>query len=287
MTAEVTCVWDLKATLGEGPIWYDGVLWFVDIKGKSIQRYSPDTGEAMVFNTPEPVTFLAPLNTVGFIVGMKSGLHRFHPATGLQPLVQIEDPALDNRPNDATVDATGRLWFGTMHDGETEKSGSLYRMDAEGVARMDKNICITNGPCISPDGQTLYHTDTLEKIIWAYNLSPLGALSNKRVFVRFTIDGVYPDGSVVDSEGHLWTALWGGAAVIRISPAGEIVHRIELPAPNVTKVAFGGADLKTLYITTARKGLSDETLAQYPLAGGLFAVPVHVAGQPQHEVRLA
>ena len=95
MTAEVTCVWDLKATLGEGPIWYDGVLWFVDIKGKSIQRYSPDTGEAMVFNTPEPVTFLAPLNTVGFIVGMKSGLHRFHPATGLQPLVQIEDPALD------------------------------------------------------------------------------------------------------------------------------------------------------------------------------------------------
>ncbi|WP_184722509.1 SMP-30/gluconolactonase/LRE family protein [Caulobacter sp.] len=287
-TAQVTCVWDLKATLGEGPMWHDGVLWFVDIKGHKIHRYEPVSGEAHAFNLPEPVTFLAPLaDSPHFIIGMKSGLYRFHPALGLQLVIQVEDAALDNRPNDATVDANGRLWFGTMHDGETEKTGSLYRMDAEGVARMDKDICITNGPCVSPDGKTFYHTDTLEKIIWAYDLSPLGVLSNKRVFVRMSIDDVYPDGSVVDSEGHLWTALWGGGAVIRISPAGEVVHRIELPAPNVTKVAFGGADLKTLYITTARKGLSDETLAQYPLAGGLFAVPVHVAGQPQHEVRLA
>jgi D-xylonolactonase len=289
MTAQVTCVWDVKATLGEGPVWHNDVLWFVDIKGHKIHRYDPAHGEGLVFNVPEPATFVAPLaDGAGFVVGLKSGLHRFHPGLGgFQPLVQVEDPALDNRPNDATVDAAGRLWFGTMHDPETDKTGSLYRMDAQGVARMDKNICITNGPCVSPDGATFYHTDTLEKIIWAYDLSPLGVLSNKREFVRFTIDDVYPDGSVVDSEGYLWTALWGGFAVIRISPAGEVVHRIELPAPNVTKMAFGGPDLKTLYITTARKGLSDETLAQYPLAGGLFAVPVYVAGQPQHEVRLA
>ncbi len=288
MTAQVTCVWDLKATLGEGPIWHDRALWFVDIKGHKIHRYEPTRGDAHVFNVPEPVTFLAPIaNTPHLLIGLKSGLYRFHPALGLQLLTQVEDPALDNRTNDATVDFHGRLWFGTMHDGETEKTGSLYRMDAEGLARMDKGVCITNGPCISPDGKTFYHTDTLEKTIWAYDLSLTGMLSNKRVFVRLSIDDVYPDGSVVDSEGHLWTALWGGGAVIRISPAGEVVHRVELPAPNVTKVAFGGPDLKTLYITTARKGLSDETLAQYPLAGGLFAVPVHVAGQPQYEVRLA
>lgn len=287
-TAQVTCVWDLKATLGEGPVWHGDALWFVDIKGHKIHRHDPANGENLSFPAPEAVTFLAPLaDTVGFVVGLKSGINRFHPALGFQPLAQVEDPALNNRPNDATVDAAGRLWFGTMHDGETDKSGALYRMDAAGVARMDKDVCITNGPCVSPDGKTFYHTDTLEKTIWAYDLSEDGLLSNKRAFVRLSIDDVYPDGSVVDSEGHLWTALWGGFAVVRISPAGEVVHRIELPAPNVTKVAFGGPDLKTLYITTARKGLSDDTLAQYPLAGGLFAVPVHVAGQPQHEVRLA
>ncbi|WP_297512818.1 SMP-30/gluconolactonase/LRE family protein [uncultured Caulobacter sp.] len=288
MSDQVTCVWDLKATLGEGPIWFGGALWFVDIKGRKILRYEPDTGEALAVGAPEPVGFVAPLSLGGFIAGLKSGLYKFHPLSGYQPLLTIEPPELDNRPNDATVDAQGRLWFGTMHDGETAKTGSLYRMDAQGVARMDKDICITNGPCVSPDGKTFYHTDTLEKTIWAYDLSPEGLLSNKRVFVKIALgDDVYPDGSVVDSEGCLWTALWGGFGAIRFSPTGEAIGRVELPAPNVTKPCFGGPDLKTLYFTTARKDLSDETLAQYPLAGGLFAVRVDVAGQPQHEVRLA
>ena len=288
MTAQVTCVWDLKATLGEGPVWVGNSLWFVDIKGHKIHRYEPATGEAMTINAPEQVTFLAPLAIGGgFVAGLKSGLYKFHPLSGFQGLLQVEDPALDNRPNDATVDAQGRLWFGTMHDGEDAKSGSLYRMDATGVARMDKDVCITNGPCVSPDGKTFYHTDTLEKVIWAYDLAEDGTLSNKRVFVKIALgDDVYPDGSVVDSEGHVWTALWGGFGAIRISPAGEVVARVDLPAPNVTKPCFGGPDLKTLYFTTARKGLSDETLAQYPLAGGLFAVRAEVAGQPQYEVRL-
>ncbi|RRN66300.1 SMP-30/gluconolactonase/LRE family protein [Caulobacter sp. 602-1] len=283
-----TCVWDLKATLGEGPIWTGNALWFVDIKGHKVHRYSPASGEGLVVNTSEPVTFLAPLaGGGGFVAGLKSGLHRFHVATGFQRFLEIEDAALNNRPNDATVDTKGRLWFGTMHDGETDKTGSLYRMDAHGVARMEKNICITNGPCVSPDGKTFYHTDTLEKTIWAYDLSEDGLLSNKRVFVQIAVgDDVYPDGSVVDSEGYLWTALWGGFGAIRFAPTGEAVARIELPAPNVTKPCFGGPDLKTLFFTTARKDLSDETLAQYPLAGGLFAVQVDVAGQPQYEVRL-
>jgi sugar lactone lactonase YvrE len=288
MTAKVTCVWDLKATLGEGPIWSDNALWFVDIKGHSIHRYDPVTTEALTIAAPEQVTFLAPLaDGSGFVAGLKSGLYRFNPLAGFHPIMVVEDAALDNRPNDATVDAEGRLWFGTMHDGEENKSGSLYRLDTAGVARLDRDICITNGPCISPDGKTFYHTDTLEKTIYAFDLAEDGLLSNKRVFVKIAVgDDVYPDGSVVDSEGYLWTALWGGFGAIRFSPQGEAVARIELPAPNVTKPCFGGPDLKTLYFTTARKGLSDETLAQYPLAGGVFAVEAPVAGQPQHEVRL-
>ncbi|KQV55866.1 MULTISPECIES: SMP-30/gluconolactonase/LRE family protein [unclassified Caulobacter] len=289
MTVTPTCVWDLKATLGEGPIWTGNALWFVDIKGHAIHRFEPATGEGLNVGAPEQVTFLAPLAVGGgFIAGLKSGLYKFNLLTGFQKILDVEDVALDNRPNDATVDAQGRLWFGTMHDGEANKSGALYRMDAAGVARMDKDICITNGPCVSPDGKTLYNTDTLEKIIWAYDLAEDGTLSNKRPFVKIALgDDVYPDGSVVDSEGYVWTALWGGFGAIRFSPAGEAVARIELPAPNVTKPCFGGPDLKTLYFTTARKGLSDETLAQYPLAGGLFAIQVDVAGQPQYEVRLA
>ena len=256
MTAQVTCVWDLKATLGEGPIWHGDTLWFVDIKQRKIHNYHPVTGERFSFDAPDQVTFLAPIvGGTGFVVGLKTGIHRFHPATGFNPMIEVEDAALENRPNDATVDAQGRLWFGTMHDGEENKSGSLYRMDATGVARMDRDICITNGPCVSPDGKTFYHTDTLEKTIYAFDLSEDGLLSNKRVFVKIAVgDEVYPDGSVVDSEGYLWTALWGGFGAIRFAPTGEAVARIELPAPNVTKPSFGGPDLKTLYFTTARKG---------------------------------
>jgi D-xylonolactonase len=286
----VTCVWDLKAELGEGPIWHGDSVWFVDIKGQKIHRYVPATGDTITLDMPEPVSFLAPVApNAGFVVGFKSGLQRFNPAMGrLSPLMSVEDAALDNRTNDATVDAKGRLWFGTMHDGEVNKSGSLYRMDATGVARMDKDICITNGPSVSPDGKTFYHTDTLEKTVFAYDLSEDGRLSNKRVFANVRIgDDVYPDGSVVDSEGCLWVALWGGFGAVRLSPTGDLMARVTLPAPNVTKPCFGGPDLKTLYFTTARKGLSDAQLAEYPQAGGLFAIQVDVAGQRQYEVRLA
>lgn len=286
-----TCVWDLKATLGEGPIWHRDALWFVDIKGHAVHRYDPATGAQQSFPAPDQVTFVAPIaGEDGFIAGLKSGLHSFDPASGeFAFLGEIEPPELDNRPNDSTIDAQGRLWFGTMHDGEEAASGALYRLTAAGeTVKQDDGVCITNGPCVSPDGKTFYHTDTLAKTIWAYDVDADGDLTGKRVLARIDIDNAWPDGSVVDSQGYLWTALWGGASVLRISPEGQVVDRIALPAPNVTKPCFGGPRLKTLYFTTARKGLSDETLAAWPEAGGLFAVDVDVdvAGQPQYEVRL-
>jgi len=289
MTTEATCVWDLKATLGEGPIWIaaEQAVWFVDIKGHKVHRFHAETGQTASFDAPDQVTFLAPRVGGGFLAGLKSGLHHFHPDTGFAFLSEIEPAALNNRPNDATVDREGRLWFGTMHDGEEAPSGALYRLEFDGaLTRHDDGICITNGPCVSPDGKTFYHTDTLGKVIWAFDIGADGALSNKRQFFRLDLDDAWPDGSVVDSEGFVWTALWGGGGALRFSPAGEIVSRIALPAINVTKPCFGGPDLKTLYFTTARKGLGDETLAAHPLCGGLFALPADVAGQPQYEVRL-
>jgi sugar lactone lactonase YvrE len=283
-----TCVWDLKAKLGEGPIWHDDALWFVDIKGHKVHRYDPGRGDPQSFDAPDQVTFLAPLAGGGFIAGLKSGLHHFHPEIGdFAFLGEIEPPELDNRPNDATVDAEGRLWFGTMHDGEKAPSGALYRLTRTGdTVKQDDGICITNGPCVSPDGKTFYHTDTLAKVIWAYDIDADGDLTAKREFARIDIEHAWPDGSVVDIEGHVWTALWGGHGALRFSPHGRIVDRVDLPAINVTKPCFGGPDLTTLYFTTARKGLGDADLAAYPLSGGLFALPVGVAGQPQYEVRL-
>lgn len=285
---EPTCVWDLKATLGEGPIWHGEAVWFVDIKGHGVHRLDPATGDRKSFTAPDQVSFVAPVAGGGFLAGLKSGLHRFDADTGAFDLIgEIEPPELDNRPNDATVDAQGRLWFGTMHDGEAAASGALYRLTAAGeTVKQDDGVCITNGPAMSPDGGTFYHTDTLARTIWAYDVDPDGDLTNKRVFAQVEIDKAWPDGSVVDSEGYVWTALWGGAGVLRFSPEGQIVDRITLPAPYVTKPCFGGPNLKTLYLTTARKGMSPAELDAYPLSGGLFAVDVAVAGQPQYEVRL-
>jgi xylono-1,5-lactonase len=288
-----TCVWDLGAKLGEGPVWSaaEGAVWFVDIKGERVHRFVPATGEKTSWTAPAQPGFLAPIASQdggGFVAGLKTGLHRFDPASGVfDPLATVEDPALDNRLNDGFVDAQGRLWLGSMHDPEETKTGALYRMGPDGrPIRMDDGYCITNGPTVSPDGRTLYHTDTLERVIWAFDLAAGGALSNKRLFVAIDRPGAYPDGPIVDVEGCVWTGLFGGWGLARYSPAGELLSRIEMPVANVTKAAFGGPDLKTLYVTTAWKGLTDAQRVEQPLAGGLFAVDLDIPGLTQNEVRL-
>ena len=287
---EVQCVWPLGAELGEGPIWLpaDKAVWFVDIKGHKVHRYQPDTGAQRSWDAPEQVTFLAPVEGGGFIVGLKSGLHRFDPSTGGFTLMTVvERPDLDNRTNDGFVDQKGRLWFGTMNDPEKLRQGSLYRLGADGKPlRMDSGYAITNGPATSPDGRTLYHNETKDRIVYAFDLAEDGSLSNKREFVRIARADAHPDGPAVDSEGCLWVALFGGWGVERYSPAGELIGRIELPVPNVTKPAFGGDDLKTMYLTTAWLSLTPEKRAETPLAGGLFAVRVDTPGLPQNFVRL-
>lgn len=281
------CVCALGAELGEGPIWFGRKVWFVDIKRSRVHRFDPETGDLATWPSPSPPGFIAPVASGGFVCGLKSGLHRFDPATGrFDLLVQVEAPELDNRLNDGFVDAEGRLWFGSMHDPEADLTGVLYRLGPTGAPEaMDRGYCITNGPALSPDGRVLYHTDTLERVIYAFDLSADGGVERRREFVRIERPGAYPDGPVVDAEGCLWTGLFGGWGVERYDPDGKLMERIEFPCANVTKVAFGGDDLKTLFVTTARKGLSDADLTAQPLAGGLFRIDGTVAGQPQHEVR--
>ena len=286
-TSEPECIWPLAAELGEGPVWSarERALWFVDIKQNRIHRFDTVSGESRTWEAPSPPGFVAPLAGGGFIVGLKSGLHRFDPQTGgFAHLHSVEPHQPGNRLNDAAVDSHGHLWFGSMHDAEEDPTGCLYRLEREGARAMDTGYVITNGPAFSPDGRTLYHTDTLQKIIYAFDVGAAGALSHKRVFATIEEGAGYPDGPCVDCEGYVWTGLFAGWAVRRYAPDGRLCETVRFPCANVTKLAFGGLDLRTVYATTAWKGLSAEERAQQPLAGGFFCFHSDVAGLPQHEV---
>jgi D-xylonolactonase len=286
----VDCVWDISTELGEGPVWSaaERAVWFVDIKGRRIHRYDTARGEGRSWEAPANPGFLAPVAGGGWLAGLKTGLHRFDPASGGFSLFAAVEPHLPhNRLNDGYVDGRGRLWFGSMDDQEGEPTGALYRLGPRcGPVAVDWNYIITNGPAVSPDGRTLYHTDTLARRIYAFDLDEDGAVSNRRQFAEIEDGAGYPDGPAVDAEGCVWTGLFGGWGLRRYSPSGELLAFVRFPVANVTKPAFGGDELKTIYATTAWKGLSPAERAEQPLAGGLFRLAVDVPGLPQSELRL-
>ena len=285
--AAVECVWRVGARLGEGPVWSQSerAVWFVDIKGHYIHRYDVARCSSSSWQTPEDVGFIVAARGGRFICGLKSGLHAFDPVRETFELITpVDSDRLRNRLNDAHVDTAGRLWFGTMDDEEADPTGALYRFDTRGLARCDDGYVITNGPATSPDGRTLYHIDTLQRVIYGFDLASDGSLSARRIFARVREGDGYPDGPAVDTTGCVWVGLYGGWGVNRYSPSGELLNKVSLPVANCTKPAFGGDDLRTLYVTSAWKGLSDEDRARQPLAGGLFALRVDTPGLPTREV---
>ena len=285
MRPQPECIWDVQNILGEGPIWHaaEQALYFVDIKQHSIYRCDAFGGKRAAWSGLTQPSFLVPFAGGGFLCGAKDGLHRFDPASGrFRHLREIEPDQPDNRLNDGAVDERGVLWFGSMDDGESLPTGSLYSIGADRqLVRHDSGYKITNGPSTSPDGKVFYHTDTRALQIYAFDLTEDGRLLNKRVFATYGPGQGHPDGNVVDAEGFIWVGVFRGGRVDVFAPDGRLVRSIALPCPNVTKVAFGGPDLRTAYVTTARKGMSAQELAEYPLAGGLFAFRVDTPGLPQ------
>lgn len=285
MTASVTCVWPLAAELGEGPVWSprDHALWFVDIKCRRLHRFDPATGSQASYDAPDQIGFALPCADGRLIAGLKTGLHIFEPSTSQFALEKIVEPHQPgNRLNDGYVDAAGRLWFGSMDDGEQAATGALYRFDRAGLTQHDQAIAITNGPCMSPDGATFYHTDTRNRVIHAFDVRDDGGLRNKRVLIEIEPGAGFPDGSAVDQDGCVWVALYHGWGVRRYDPSGRLITSVPFPCANITKIAFGGAELKTAYATTAWKGLEDSARAAQPLAGGLFAFDVATPGLASH-----
>ena len=290
LSFEAEHVCRVGAELGEGPVWVarEAALWFVDIKGRQVRRYDPATGLHSAWQAPGQPGFIVPVRGGGFIVGLHSGLHAFDPESGqFTYWSAVEPQAPANRLNDASVGPDGALWFGSMDDLETRPTGALYRLCAGArPAALDDGYVITNGPAFSPDGRVFYHTDTLEGVVYAFDHREPGKLSAKRVFARIADSDGYPDGTTVDAEGCVWIALWSGWGVRRYSPAGELLAMARVACANVTKIAFGGEDGCTAYVTTAWKGLSPAQRAAQPLAGDLFRFRAPAPGAPCREAEL-
>lgn len=290
MTGTPESVCALHATLGEGPVWIarDAALWFVDIKQKKLHRFDPATGGLTSWDAPAQIGWVLPAEDGGLIAGLQGGLYRFDRETGaFGKLAEVEADVPGNRLNDATTDPQGRIWFGSMDDGEAAVTGRFYRFERGRIADTGlAPVSISNGPAVSPDGRLLYHTDTLGKVIHVCDVGEDGGLANSRPFVRFGPDDGYPDGPTIDAEGCLWTGLYGGWEARRYAPDGALLERVRFPVSNITKLAFGGPDLRTVYVTTAAKGLDAEALAAQPEAGNLFSFRTAVPGQAVTPVAL-
>jgi xylono-1,5-lactonase len=285
-------VWLVEAQLGEGPAWFqeDRSLSFVDIKRGLLHRYIPhsDARESQVLGGRP--SFVVPAADGGLLIGSGHDLYRAD-ASGLGVRVTTLDMPTRNRMNDATVDGSGRLWFGTMDDGETRATGALWCLDRGRLFLLGEEAVVTNGPAVAADGSLLYHVDTGERAIWRFTIGADGSgnpcLTNKEPFLQLGEKDGHPDGVVLDAEDCLWVALWDGWGVRRYAPDGTLLCTIAFPCARVTKLAFGGPDLRTAYVTTARTGLDSVAMAAQPLAGALFAFDSPVSGLPLPAVRLS
>jgi sugar lactone lactonase YvrE len=280
--------WRLDCQLGEGPVWLaeEQALAFVDIRLGRIHRFHPGSDDRQSWDVGGRPSFIVPARDGRLLVGSGHAIHPFEDGTLGAPLATIPQAA-HNRTNDATVDATGRLWLGTMDDDETIASGAIWCLDRGALHRAGGEAVVTNGPAICAENRYLYHVDSGQRTIWRSALGAEPAIVASEVFIQLSEEDGHPDGVVVDSENCLWVALWDGWGVRRYAPDGALLQHIALPCARVTKMAFGGADLRTAYVTTARVGLDAAALAAQPLAGSLFQFPVAAPGRVLPAVRTA
>ncbi|GJM43146.1 MAG: gluconolactonase [Ardenticatenaceae bacterium] len=282
--SKLQCVWEIQATLGEGPLWVprEGAVYWVDILSKQLHRYGLADGSKRTWTFETAITSLSERQDGGFVGTIPDGFAFLDLESGaIEPIALPEIEKLDNRFNDGKVDANGRYWAGSMDNEGKAASGSLYRLDGDlSLHKMDTDYFITNGPTFSVDGKTLYHTDSIKRTVYAFDFHEDGSISNKRTFVQLKPAEGAPDGMTVDSEDCIWLCHFGGARITRFSPQGGVLEVVPMPVPNITSCTFAGPNLDTLYITTARLLQSEAAMRQYPLAGSLFAYQPGVTGLP-------
>jgi sugar lactone lactonase YvrE len=285
---EVELLLDARLELGEGPAWDAGagVLHWVDIHAGKLHTFDPSNGENRTLSLGEPIGCAAPSRAGGLVLALRSGFWTLSLPTGTLVRLSAPEQIPGNRFNDGKCDPAGRFLAGTMDDAEKEASGSLYSCAPGGAVKtLLTGLRISNGLTWSPDYKTFYFIDTPTRMVMAYDYDlDTGGIANPRPVVRLPEGMGWPDGMTSDTTGMLWIALWGGTRVTRWNPlTGLLMAEYPVPALNVTSCIFGGADLSDLYITSARKGMTEAQLAEYPLSGGLFRLHAGVCGLPTFE----
>ncbi len=286
------------ALLGESPFWHpdEAALYWCDIPGRALHRWVPASAAHTAWALPSEPGCCAPLPGGDLLLACRDGLFRFHPPTGERRRLAGPpyDPARE-RFNDGKADPQGRFWVGTIYEPRTPPDAALYRWADGRLEHMVGDITVSNGLAFSPDGRTMYRSDTTAHRIYALDFDGSdGSLSRQRVFAEFPVKqagqdlssyGGRPDGAAVDAEGAYWCAMFEGQRLLRFAPDGRLLQEVPLPVRCPTMPCFGGPDLRTLYVTTARHNRPADELAAQPLAGAVLSCRVDVPGLPVHFAR--
>jgi sugar lactone lactonase YvrE len=279
---QVEPLFDARAELGEGPFWdvRTQTLHWLDVLKKRIYA-----GSDLLAQLDEFVGCAAPRRDGGFILALKNSLVDLRPDSAKPTLLAPVSEPVHNRFNDGKCDPAGRFLAGSMDHNEVEASGALYSYNGKTVTTLLTGIRISNGLTWSPDHKTFYYIDTPTRQVTAFDYDlATGQIAEPRAAVRIPDGMGWPDGMTSDTDGNLWIAMWGGAQVTKWDPrTGQLLEQISVPALQSSSCIFGGADLNELYITSARKGMSEADLQKYPLSGGLFKVVTKVTGMPTFE----
>jgi sugar lactone lactonase YvrE len=279
----IACVAQTNDVLGEVPRWHpvEQALYWIDAFKPAVHRLDA-TGKLDSWTPPEKLGSFAPCASGGLLIAGRNGLARYDPASGrLERIVDPEAGGAVNILNDGRCDSRGRFWVGSMSKTMERASGRLYRLDRGRLDVLDQDIWVSNGVCFAPDDTKMYFADSHVKTIFVYGFDlAAGTLGARRVFATMEAPGV-PDGSSVDADGFVWNAAFDAGCLIRYAPDGRVDRTVALPVSRPTACAFGGPDLATLYVTTARFRLPPEKLAAEPLAGGLLALDVDARGLPE------
>tara|TARA_R110001592_G_scaffold363248_3_gene682111 strand:- start:41 stop:934 length:894 start_codon:yes stop_codon:yes gene_type:complete len=279
---KLSCLWDGAAELGEGVFWHapEQAVYWVDIFQSNLHRLHSN-GSTQSWHFPGQISAAVPCDSGGLMATFENGLSHLDLETAtVTPLVTLESELPDNRFNDGCSDTRGQFWFCSMDIKQQDPSGRFYRLDRSGEIHHLPSfgqISVTNGPAFSTDGQWVYFTDTLEKKVYRAELDDTGVPGSPALYIDFVEEEGFPDGMCTDTNGGLWVCHFAGGRVTRFYD-GKVDRFIEMPVPNITKCAFGGANMSTLYISTATTALDDEQRKAYPLAGGLFAIDLPFQG---------
>lgn len=283
----IELVADVHAVVGEGPLWdipRQRLVW-VDIEGKRIHEFHPETATHQAAEVPQYPGAMVRRASGGFVAAVTDGFAAVDFDGSFEVIAPVERDLSQNRMNDGKCDSHGRFWAGTTRMAHDAAVGSLYRLDTDlSVHRMVEEVSISNGLDWTVNDDRMYFIDSLTFRVDVFDFDAAsGDLSNRRTVFDVPEEWGFPDGMTLDAEDYLWIAFWGSGAVRRFDPHGNLDREIKLPVSQVTSCAFGGPDLRDLYITTGARGLDAEALRREPYAGGVFRAKPGVTGRPAHD----